>query len=240
MIKQLYEHKNIIITIIPQSEHETCKLHYSAPLRYIDKYIHYTEIKNKQYDLIKTGNSFSEDGSICPEWNKMAKVGEFWKRFYHQAKLPYSIRYQYTDINRNKEREHELYNKIVSNYGNNYIFVMDHGHITYDHKGRQKYVDKKQIMKQYPNIPIFHPNINVYKDDKNHKFYSMWNDTLISDNLLDYCTILEKATHINMIDSSFGCLCAYLDMSFVKTKKIKTTLDLVDYHKSFKKWTLYK
>lgn len=228
-IKQLYYNKNVIIKLIPQKEHNNCKLHYAAPLNYISKYLN--ELTN--YDLIKSGNSFSEDGKIIDEWNKM--TGEFWNKFYFQVNLPYEIRYNYNDINRNYIDEKNFYEKIINIYGSKYIFVQDHQHINYKHKGRKINLNMNNIDS---DIPIFHPNINFYQNYKGHKFYNLWNENLISDNLLDYCMILENAEKIIIIDSSFGCLCPYLKLENVKEKKIYSNLNLIDYHKSFKDWEI--
>lgn len=230
-IKQLYQNKNIIITIIPQKEHEKCQLHYAAPLSYISRYM----IGLVDYDIIKSGNSFDENGKIIDEWKNINHVGEFWKKFYFQVNLPYEIRYNYVDINRNNSNEKDFYDKIINIYGSNYIFVQDHLSINYNHKGRRSLLNKDIINN---DIPIFHPNINFYQDNKEHKFYNFWNKDLISNNLLDYCTILEKSEKIIIIDSSFGCLCTYLNLSYVKEKIIYSNLDLIDYHKSFNDWKI--
>jgi hypothetical protein len=230
-IKQLYENKNVIVNVSPQIEHNNCPLHYAAPLSHISKYVP----KLKDYDLIKSGNSFSYDGKIIDEWKQLDKYGEFWKKFYVQVHLPYKIRYEYTNINRNYKSENDFYNKIKKIYGEKFIFVQDHQSINYNHKGRRCILNENIINNE---IPIFHPNINFYKNHKTHKFYNLWNKDLISDNLLDYCTILEKSEKIIMIDSSFSCLCVYLNLNNVKEKIIYSSLDLIDYHKSFNDWVI--
>ena len=223
-INQLYDkHSNINIIVLPD-DYEKNKMYYIVPINNISKYL--PDIKD--YDLIKTGNSFNEDGHIIPEWDKMTYLGEFWRKFYFQANLDYSIRNKYLHINRNCLRELELYNKIIKIYGKNYIFIQDHHHISYSHKGRMVHLNKECIIND--NIPIFHPNANFYNEYKNHKFYNLWNKELISDNFLDYCMVLEKAHGIYMMDSSFSNLCAYLDLSNVKFKKLQTKLDYIDYH----------
>jgi hypothetical protein len=232
-IKQLYENKNIIIRVISQKEHEKCNLHYAAPLTYISRYT--TELID--YDIIKSGNSFDENGNIIDEWNSMNNIGDFWRKFYFQVNLPYEIRYKYTDINRNNKNEKDLYDKIINIYGSRYIFVQDHLAVNYYHKGRRVLLNK-DIINNDNDIPIFHPNINFYQDDKEHKFYNLWNKDLISNNLLDYCTLLEKSEKIMIIDSSFGCLCAYLNLSNVKEKIIYSNLNVIDYHKSFNDWKI--
>lgn len=230
-VKQLYEkYSNIKILILPDN-YETKKLYYNVPLTDLSKYIN--NIDN--YDIIKSGNSFSEDGKIIDEWDKLNKYGEFWKKFYAQVNLPYEIRYKYTDINRNYKKEIDFYEKIKKIYGEKYIFAQDHLSVNYKHAGRQSLLNENIINNE---IPIFHPNINFYRNHKNHKFYNLWNTDLISDNLLDYCTILERAEKIIMIDSSFCCLCVYLNLENVKEKIIYSTLDLIHYHKSFKNWII--
>jgi len=233
-VKQLYEkYLNINITILPE-KYENNKLYYNVPINHLTKYLQTV----KDYDLIKTGNSFSEDRSIIPEWSKMNHIGEFWRKFYYQANLPYSIRNKYLDINRNHKRELDFYNEIKTIYGEKYIFVHDHCHIIYNHRGRHSNLNRDRIIND--DIPIFHPNINFYCNNKNHKFYKLWNKDLIKDNLLDYCMILEKSYIIHCIESSFTCLSAYLNLDKVKNKYIYETrnLDLIDYHPfgNFHKW----
>jgi hypothetical protein len=234
-VKQLYaNNSNIIITVLSENYEKDNKLYYNVPIEDLDKYL---PIKKDEYDLIKTGNSFREDGTIEPEWNNMKNIGEFWRKFYYQAGLDYSIRYKYMNINRDHEREMQLYNKVVKKYGEKYIFIHDHGHITYDHQGRKSYLNRDIINN---DIPLFHPNINFYKSNPGHKFSKLWSEDLISDNLLDYCTIIERAEKINIIDSVFICLVPYLDLSNVKDKRVKSKLNLKDYDKRLSSWKVYK
>lgn len=234
-VKQLYaNNSNIIITVLPENYEKDNKLYYNVPIEDLNKYL---PIKKNEYDLIKTGNSFREDGKIDPKWFKLSYLGEFWKKFYHQAGLDYSIRYKYMKINRDHEREMQLYNKVVERYGEKYVFIHDHGHIAYDHKGRKSYLNRNIINN---DIPLFHPNINFYKDKPGHKFNKLWSEDFISDNLLDYCTIIERSDRINIIDSVFICLAPYLDLSGVKEKKVKSRLDLKDYDKRLSNWNIYR
>jgi hypothetical protein len=238
-IKQLYSKMNVIITVIPQKEHDKCNLPYAAPLSYINKYLPTI----KDYNLVKTGNSFSENGKIIPEWEEMNrnKIGEFWRKFYFQANIPYSIRDRYKSINRNHERELDFYKKITSIYGKEYIFVHDHRNINYTHKARSVYINKN-IINENEHIPVFHPSVNFYNDHTENKFYMLWDKDLITNNILDFCMILEKATQINIIDSSFVHLCTYLDLSKVKEKKIvkpNWRATMVDLDNSFSTWIQY-
>jgi hypothetical protein len=190
------------------------------------------EISSKYYNsnikIISLGNhnnaTFNLDSGI-----------NFWKIFYKQANLDYNIRYNYININRNENNERLLYNKVIENYGKNYIFTHDHRSYTYKHYDIRRNVYVNNVN----DIPVFHPNFNYYDNDLNHKYYNLWFD-FISNNLLDYCMILENASEIHITDSCFSCLLCYLNLEKVKVKKIYTALDLIDYHKCFETWEIIK
>ena len=59
------------------------------------------------------------------------------------------------------------------------------------------------------NTCIYHPNINIYQDDPSHPFYHIWNG---QDNLINYATIIENASELYLIDSSFFCLAINLNL----------------------------
>lgn len=229
-IKQLYKNMNVNITVIPKDEHAKSKLAYAAPESYIKKYM-----KLKEYDLIKTGSSFSDDGKICNEWINYKKIiKNFWRIFYKQAGLDYDIRYNFMKINRNIEKEKEFYNKIVAIYGQKYIFLHDHRNINGKHT-RNRFTKGLYID---DNIPVFHPNINYYEGE--HKYSNLWKPELISDNILDYGMIMENAFIIDIVDSSFCCFSPYLNLSKVSKKIVRTDLDIQDYHKNFNDWVITK
>lgn len=231
-VKQLYEKLNVNITIIPELEHKDCKLIYAAPESYIKRYMN---VGN--YDLIKTGSSFSEDRKIAPEWEKMKKENKeflFWRFFYKQANLKYEIRYDYKNINRNFQKEKLFYDKIKLIYGTKYIFIHDHRNI-YGNHTRNRLIKDLYLDE---DIPVFHPNINYYSSDEKHKFFNLWSAELISNNILDYGLVLENAIKIDIVDSSFSCYCPYLNLEKVNKKIIRTNLNIVDYHKSFKNWEI--
>jgi hypothetical protein len=148
--------------------------------------------------------------------------------------LPYRIRYQYEDINRNNERELSLYNSIVGMFGKNYIFLHDHRNIAYTH------YDIRPNVRVKSDLPVFHPNINYYSELENetNPHHDLWSSEFMSDNLLDYCTLIENSTEIHVSDSSFSCLMPFLDLKNVKRKCIYTTLDVVSYHSEFKNWEI--
>lgn len=216
-VKQLYEnHKNVNIIYIEDKKYN---IHLVTD-DIFNKYCH--NIKN--YDLIKLGH------------HDIISLGnQYWRSFYNQANVNYDIRYDYMNINRKFENENKLYQKIINIYGDKYIFVHDHRHISYKHfSANRKDIDNIKNV----NIPIFHPNINYYDKDKNNKYYNLWNESLISNNILDYGMIIENASEIHINDSSFSCLCPYLNLDHIKIKKIYTNINYKDYHNKFNDWEI--
>lgn len=185
---------------------------------------------NNSYDVIKTGAHTSKQLNH-----------RFWRDFYSHANLSYDIRYNYNQINRNMERERNLYDKVVALYGLKYIFVHDHRHHSTHCVNPRPPINLKPR-----DLPIFHPNTN-YQNPLNIQDENMtgeknkWTPELCSNNLLDYGLLMENATELYLTDSCFACLCPYLDLSKVKNKVLYTHLkcDMVDYHKSFAdSWTI--
>jgi len=211
-ITQMYSnYDNIKIQLIDDPNHHNCMVPNNEIINLQNKLIN--------YDIIKTG---------CMNSNWNSKNSNSWRYFYKQANLDYELRYKYMNINRNIEREKNFYDKIINKYGNDYIFTHDHRHISYNH------YDKRKDVIINNELPIFHPNINYYNE--NEKYFHLWEIDFIKDNLFDYCMIIENATEIHISDSSFSCLCPYLDLSKVKRKVIYTHFDYIDYHNSFKDW----
>jgi hypothetical protein len=105
----------------------------------------------KDYDIIKCGHH-------SDIWNHINN-NIFWKHFYIDIGIPYEIRYEYMNINRNYEREINLYNSLIKRYGEKYIFIFDHRNIKYEHYNKRKNID----INYYHEIPVFHPNFNFYK-----------------------------------------------------------------------------
>lgn len=211
---QPYENVHLLIT------NETYN-HFLAPPQLITQCK--SQINNS--DLLVSG---------CYE-PKFDTIGAFWERFYDQLKLPYRMRYDYEDIHRNKERETNLYNSIVSKYGEKYIFLHDHRSIKYKH-----FIDRGNVRVD-SELPVFHPNFNYYSDLENNCNYHLWSSEFSSDNLLDYCTLIENATEIHISDSAFSCLTPFLDLKNVKKKCIYTALNgIIDYHDEYKNWEIVK
>ena len=214
-IKQLYEKFSNINIIYIDSNYNS----HMVPNEYLEN-----TIKNiSNYDIIKTG-FHNENFNVHPY---------FWRNFYTNIGIPYEIRYKYIDINRNKENEENLYNALIKKYAKNYIFVHDHRNISYIHYDIRQNVE----INRDNETPIFHPNWNYYNDSP-HQFYNLWSSDLSSDNLLDYCTIIENAQEIHISDSSFSCLCPYLNLDNVKIKKIYTKYNVRNYHNSYDNWDI--
>ena len=216
-VKQLYEKFSNINIIYIDSDYNS----HMVPNEYLEKSIN--NISN--YDIVKTGNH-------NPIFKKYPY---FWRNFYTNIDIPYEIRYKYNDINRNKENEENLYKSLIKKYSKNYIFVHDHRNVSYKHYDIRKNVE----IDRNNEIPIFHPNWNYYNNIP-HQFKNLWSSDLLSDNLLDYCTIIENAQEIHISDSAFSCLCPYLKLDSVKIKNIYTKYDLKDYHKSYNDWNIIK
>ena len=178
------------------------------------------ESQSKQFDLLLCGNYHGLfEGS-----------NGFWERFYDHLHLPYNMRYHYPDINRNKEREMALHNAVISKYGEKYIFLHDHRGIKYIN-----YYAGRPTVHVASELPVFHPNFNYYTDSE-HAYHHLWSSELLSDNLLDYCTLIENATEIHITDSAFSCLMPFLDLQNVKKKCIYTGYDIIGYHDAYKNW----
>ena len=216
-VGQLYQpYENVHVIICDETYN-----HYLAPSQFIE-----------QYKLQLPNSDVLVSGYYDPQFNG---GNGFWERFYTQLNLPYRTRYEYEAINRNKERELNLYKLVVSKYGEKYIFLHDHRNIEYQHYSIRSNVQVES------ELPVFHPNFNYYDGLVNNCKYHAWSSELMSDNLLDYCTLIENATEIHVSDSAFSCLMPFLDLKNVKKKCIYTAgLDVVSYHDEYKNWEIVK
>jgi hypothetical protein len=217
LVKQLYK-KYPQVIIHPLSKiHNTHLVYYKSLNNLISSL-------NNDYDILKIG-------SDAPLWDELTKEHSFFKVFYIQANLDYELRYKYIDFERDHEKENNNYNSLINKYGKNYIFVHDHRNLFYQHTYIRSNVEITS------DLPIFHPNINYYKNN-DEQYYNLWSKDFYYDNILDYCKIIENSTEIHISDSCFSCLCPYLDLSNVSKKYIYTDLNMIEYHKSFKDWII--
>jgi hypothetical protein len=123
------------------------------------------------------------------KWN--GSYDNFHERFYLDLGLTWSIREEFGYIARDRERERQKKKELVGSL-DRYIFIHDHRY-TPQHNPRLL----PETLDVPADIPMFHPN-----DPRNKQSF----------NILDYCTILEDAEEIHMVDSSFFCLCHYLNL----------------------------
>ncbi len=105
----------------------------------------------------------------------------FYENFYTQLNLPFSLFSHEISFPRDKDREQEIFEKAIPvEHRNNYVFTH--------------------------NVMI---RENEYKDvfvyDPNRQLREPWGGVL-SDNVIDYSTIIENAKEIRIMDSSFSCL----------------------------------
>jgi hypothetical protein len=158
----------------------------------------------------------------------------FFKTFYQQLDFDYNMRYKFEKINRNYKNEITFFNNVMKKY-DKYIFIHDIRNNNNEYKNYEKFViDSLNFYDKI--IPIFHPNINYYNNTS--LFYDYWQN-IISDNILDYCHIIENAEEIHLVFSSFLNLCVFLDLSKVKKKYIYTNIiNIKELHKNLNDWEI--
>lgn len=144
-----------------------------------------------EYDILKMG---------CHVPNKVW-YGHFYDDFYTDVSLTPDIRFSYFHISRNFEYEQKLYDDTVGKIGE-YIFVHDKLERKFD---LSNFVD---LQDKY----VYNPNYNYYPEG--HKYHHIWNG--MHDNITSYATIIENASEIYVIDSSFFCLLAHLNLKASK------------------------
>jgi hypothetical protein len=132
-------------------------------------HFHYTHSLEPINDYIKTFFTFTEI-------------------FYLQFKLNPELRYTF-NVKRNLNREKELYNKVVSDLGQDYIVIHE--------DTRRNFIINRDFVS---DLPIFYVG-----EDSKYK----------SDNIFDYITILEKAKEIHVFDSF---LSIFVDQLKLKNK----------------------
>ncbi len=113
----------------------------------------------------------------------------FDQAFYKAANLDFEKRFTDFRLNRDKKRELELFDRLNLKPGK-YIFL-------HDDKTRNFNINRNHI--QDKSLPVIFPD---------HK---------LTNNIFDFCHIIENAAELHVIDSSFKNLCENLD---IKTKKL--------------------
>ncbi len=224
MMEQMFEKEDKIVVHIIDNDFNSGQITDEI----VDRYIEDRSI----YDIIRLGFVNSDKKRL--NFRKYRKY--FWMIFYEDAGYRYWLRYneKYNKLNRNLEREKELYDEVVKKYGEKYIFIHDHRNKFYKH-----YALRDNIIIN-SKIPIFHPNINYYENDLENKYYNMWDDIFYRENILDYGMIIENAQEIYLTDSSFSCMVPYLNLDKVKKKRIYSIFNYKKYHKCFNNWDTIK
>lgn len=108
----------------------------------------------------------------------------FDEAFYKIAGLPFEYRFDRFKLQRDAEREEDLFKKLYIEKGK-YIFLHDDN--TRNFTIKRDYIKNKQL-------PVVWPNPKV------------------TNNIFDYCSIIENAAEVHVIDSSFKNLCENLDI----------------------------
>lgn len=174
---------------------------------------------NNNCDIIKMGIHNENWHSLKSDFIIGNYPYLYFKTFYEQLNLDYEIRYNYEKIYRDTFREKKFYNKIMEKYNNQYIFLYG--------------IKENDVLS---DIPIFNPYKNYY--NKYSKFYDHWKGE-ISDNIFDYCKIIENSYEIHISFSDFLGLSIFLDLSNVKSKYLYTDItNIKDLHKNLNNWNI--
>lgn len=104
----------------------------------------------------------------------------FAHRFYMQAGMDYRVSHTHFVLNRDPEREQALYDKVVARCGPDYVFL-------HEDRARGFCIDPSLVKTEWPIFDAHDPDIT-------------------SDNLFDYCMVMEKAKELHFMDSCFGLL----------------------------------
>jgi len=144
---------------------------------------------------------------------------------YDELKLDPEIRYTYFKINRDINKENELYNKLISILGDKYIVIIDD-------KARNFIIDNKYI--ENKSLPIFYlgnnsSNTDIRLNEIQDKYVS------------NYIKILEKATEVHTIESSIYILLDELNINnniyvhaYTRNGNIDKNVNAITKNKNFK------
>lgn len=130
-------------------------------------------------------------------------IYEFPYSFYDDLSLPRGIRTEYFYIQNFKESVELLQN--VQKISKEYILLHQNS--------SQKSVDI--FSKLDTELPILDINKNNYSED--HKFYKVAS-LVVNQPMLAYKNLIESATEIHCLESSFYCFASHLDLSKVSKK----------------------
>ncbi len=144
------------------------------------------------------------------DWAKFTAY-PFYRKFYEELNVPFTVFNELTYFNRNPEKELEVFRKAIPEaYRENYIFVHNVNVLSLP-------------IEQTSNEPF------LYDPNKQITFKYEWSGVL-SNNLIDYSLLLENASEIHIMDSSFSCLARILSLpsfSARTSKGLKATKKVI-------------
>ncbi len=139
--------------------------------------------------------------------NREADDYVFWKKFYSAYDIPFTVRVNYFEIQRDLQAEKALYQRIVKH--ENYIVT----HLV-EEKGLKVQDEYLQKLQEFPQYEL-------------HK---------ISSRLFDAILILKNAKQIHLIDSVWAAVCYHLDAKYRLFADIPITVyNLRDYQRMFER-----
>lgn len=172
------------------------------------------------------------DLSDVPSDVKIIKTGVFdprWEHnrdphydfFYTALGLDRSYRYLYNYIPRNPSVERELSDRIIPKDCKQYVFVHARENVHFNNIWSD-------------DTFVFSVGYNMYPEG--HKWYNQWNKEYKSLLLLSYCLMMEEADEIYVSDSSFFCLCTYLNLKPQAKLTVHNTRSGYSYHNPQQNW----
>jgi len=152
-----------------------------------------TKYNNSDYKVVRCG--------LVIPGNDLKDLGdEFYNHFYQNINLDPSIRFNYFYITRDLVHEKHIFDNTVGKI-DKYIFTHD--------KGNNPFAE---FFKDKEDMCVYHPNRNYYPEG--HKYHHVWNG--YHENIVSYATIIENASEIYVVDSSFWCFINFLNVKATK------------------------
>jgi hypothetical protein len=180
------------------------------------KQLKYFTIEDNDYQLIGLLDKHRTDkynDAFCkyngpPVHNRTGYVDDkyvFWKKFYSAYDIPYMVRFNHFEIQRDLANEEKLYNKVVHTTP----YIVTH-------------------LKEQNNLRIPKSEENIILSQTFYELHEM------SPEFLDAIKILKNASAMYLIDSVWAILCFHLDVKYRLFKDIKITVYcLRDYDRMF-------
>jgi hypothetical protein len=171
---------------------------YKIPTLYSNQYLEYYIPKDDDINkLFKYYNiQYFHIASNYINYDQLINY-HYTVRTYRALKLDVDIGYKYFKINRDIDKENEIYNKLINIIGSKYIIIIDDEKRNF--RINNKYLDDI-------NYPIFKLSMNSKNENPEL-------ESLKDPYIFNYITILEKAQKILSIDSSIPWLCDYANLN---------------------------